>query len=69
MYQPTSESFEANAKAALANDDLRAALAKAKGKFVGARAKSIDGLPEFDALRDAAREIKDHTLANLDFYL
>ena len=69
MFQPKSESFEANAKVALANDDLRAALTKSRGKFVGARAKTINGLPEFDALRDAACEIKDHTLANLDFYL
>ena len=69
MFQPKSESFEANTKIALANDDLRAALTKSKGKFIGARSKTTNGLPEFDALRDAACEIKDHTLANLDFYL
>ena len=28
-----------------------------------------DKLPEFDALRDAARDIKNHTLAHLDLYL
>ena len=26
-------------------------------------------LPEFEQLRDTARDIKNHTLANLDFYL
>ena len=29
----------------------------------------MDALPEFEALRARAREIKDHTLAHLDFYL
>ena len=27
------------------------------------------GLPEFEALRDLGRDIKDHTLAHLDLYL
>jgi len=29
----------------------------------------MDALPEFEALRDAAREIREHTLAHLDHYL
>jgi L-lactate dehydrogenase complex protein LldF len=29
----------------------------------------VERLPEFDALRDSARAIKDHTLAHLDLYL
>ena len=29
----------------------------------------MERLPEFEALRDAAKGIKDHALANLDFYL
>ena len=33
------------------------------------RAEAIDRLPEFDQLRDAAKAIKDHTLAHLDLYL
>ncbi|HJS32449.1 MAG TPA: lactate utilization protein B, partial [Alphaproteobacteria bacterium] len=37
--------------------------------FLDKRLQAIEGLPEFDALRDAAREIKNHTLANLDWYL
>ena len=31
--------------------------------------KAVEALPEFDRLRDNARDIKDHTLANLDLYL
>ena len=37
--------------------------------FIDKRRKAIDALPEFDALRDQARDIKDHTLAHLDLYL
>ena len=33
------------------------------------RAQAAERLPEFEALRDRARDIKDHTLANLDLYL
>src|SRR5258707_66618 len=33
------------------------------------RAPAIARLPEFEELRDQGRAIKDHTLANLDFYL
>ena len=36
--------------------------------FIGKRA-ARSKLPEFDALRDDARAIKDHTLAHLDLYL
>ena len=32
-------------------------------------ATAADALPEFEALRDAARDIKNHTLAHLDLYL
>ena len=37
--------------------------------FSGNRRDAIDRLPEFDALRDRARDIKDRTLAHLDSYL
>ena len=33
------------------------------------RAAARDALPEFDALRDRAKAIKDHTIAHLDLYL
>ena len=33
------------------------------------RASAVAGLPEFERLRDTARDIKNHALANLDFYL
>ena len=40
-----------------------------RGGFIDKRRKAVDALPEFDALRDSARDIKDHTLGNLDLYL
>jgi L-lactate dehydrogenase complex protein LldF len=64
----TSPSFKENAKAALADGALQKALATGLG-FVEYRRQAAERLPEFDALRDSARAIKDHTLAHLDLYL
>ena len=61
--------FQDRAKLALEDASLQRALAKARGGFVDHRQEAIDGLPEFDAIRDAARDIKNHVLANLDGYL
>jgi L-lactate dehydrogenase complex protein LldF len=65
----STDRFTDNVKQALVNRQLQDALAKMKVGFVERRRAAADRLPEFDALRDAARDIKDHTLANLDFYL
>ena len=67
--QPTSLAFKDNAKKAIQDDALQEALAMAKGGFQKKRAEAADRLPEFDALRDAAKALKDHTLAHLDLYL
>ncbi|HJS31217.1 MAG TPA: (Fe-S)-binding protein, partial [Alphaproteobacteria bacterium] len=65
----TSRAFKDNAHRALDNPVLQQALGIMKTGFLDKRLQAIEGLPEFDALRDAAREIKNHTLANLDWYL
>jgi L-lactate dehydrogenase complex protein LldF len=65
----TAPEFKANARAALANAQLQGALDKVRGKFIGKRAEAVAALPEFDLIRDAARDIKNHTLAHLDLYL
>src|SRR5215470_4776828 len=65
----TSQNFEANARAGLANDNLQRALGLARTGFPLRRRLAIERLPEFEALREAGRAIKDHTLAHLDFYL
>jgi L-lactate dehydrogenase complex protein LldF len=66
---PTTPRFKQNARAALADPNIQAAMSHAQSGFVDKRAKARARLPEFDALRDAARDLKDHTLANLDLYL
>jgi L-lactate dehydrogenase complex protein LldF len=65
----TSHNFEANARAGLANDNLQRALGLARAGFPLRRRLAVERLPEFEALREAGRAIKDHTLAHLDFYL
>jgi L-lactate dehydrogenase complex protein LldF len=64
----TSPAFKDNARAALADAQLQRALSKGLG-FVERRRLAAERLPEFEALRDAARDIKNHTLAHLDLYL
>ncbi|MBI1882222.1 MAG: lactate utilization protein [Chloroflexi bacterium] len=54
---------------ALKDKKLHAALELATTRFVTLRAKGFDSLPEADMLRDHARRIRAHTLANLDRYL
>jgi len=67
--QPTSLAFKDNVKKALNDAPLQQALAMAEGGFQKKRSDAADRLPEFDALRDAAKALKDHTLAHLDLYL
>ena len=65
----TSPKFKENATRALADEQLQRALSNVPSGFIGKRQKAKDKLPEFDALRDQARDIKNHTLAHLDMYL
>ena len=65
----TSRTFEANARAGLANDNLQRALALMRTGFPQRRSLAVARLPEFEALRDIGKSIKDHTLEHLDFYL
>src|SRR5918997_4544814 len=65
----SSQNFKDNARQALADPHLQRALGHVKRGFIGRRQAAIDRLPEFDALRDSARDIKAHTLTHLDLYL
>jgi len=65
----TSPQFKANAHEALGDAQLQDALSHVRSGFVVNRAASAALLPEFEALRDSARDIKNHTLAHLDLYL
>ena len=64
----TSTQFKNNAHEALTNDRLQKAMSFSRN-FVDRRAAAAARLPEFEALRDSAKAIKDHTLAHLDLYL
>ena len=65
----TANKFKANASKALVDAQLQKALGNVEKGFIGKRQKAADALPEFDALRDNARDIKNHVLAHLDLYL
>src|SRR5437763_14084134 len=67
--EPTSHSFPENARAGLANPVLQTALGLARTGFPLRRQQAIERLPEFEALREEGRAIKDHTLQHLEFYL
>ena len=65
----TSDTFKANARSALADAQLQRALSGLPTGLVAQRTAARARLPEFEALREIGREIKDHTLAHLDLYL
>ncbi|MCC7271479.1 MAG: iron-sulfur cluster-binding protein [Alphaproteobacteria bacterium] len=67
--QATSRAFKENAGAALNDPRLQRALGNLRTGFQERRRAAVAGLPEFERLRDEGRAIKDHTLANLDWYL
>lgn len=68
MSTLTSPAFQDNVTHALADVGLQAVLREGLG-FVDRRRVAAEALPEFDALRDIARDIKNHTLAHLDLYM
>ena len=65
----TSSAFPQNVKRAIADTQLQWAMTETGPRFIDKRAKARKELPEFDTLRDQARDIKDHVLAHLDLYL
>ena len=69
MVTVTSSEFKANARTALGDAGLQKALAFSKPQFMARRTAAVQALPEFERLRDIGRDIKNHALANLDFYL
>jgi L-lactate dehydrogenase complex protein LldF len=65
----TSPQFKDNAHRALQNQQLQKALGNVRHNFIDRRAQAAARLPEFEALRDQARDLRDHVLAHLDLYL
>src|SRR6187399_2919656 len=62
-------SFQESAKAALANTQLRRNMGKATRAIRAKRAAVVGELPDWEALREAGRAIKERTLRHLDDYL
>ena len=64
-----STTFPKAARAALQNTQLRRNLAKATTTIRGKRAAVVEELPDWEALREAGRGLKDHALTDLGRHL
>src|ERR1043165_8579188 len=69
MNPLTSETFDANARAALTDEQLRSALRNATSLFGKRRLAAARSIDNWEELRSQARAIKDETLLHLDQYL
>ncbi|MBD3618472.1 MAG: iron-sulfur cluster-binding protein [Chromatiales bacterium] len=69
MTQSRSHEFRQRAVEALHDETLRSALGRAKDGFVLKRRLAFEALPEYEALRERAVAIKNHSLEHLDYYL
>jgi L-lactate dehydrogenase complex protein LldF len=67
--QSTALNFKRNVREALADQQLQDAMGFAKNGFVAKRAALVETVPQWQAIRERAREIRNHTLHHLDFYL
>jgi L-lactate dehydrogenase complex protein LldF len=67
--EPTTLAFKERAHTALADPVLQSALGRIKTGWVANHARAAGAMPEFEALRDQGRDIKNHSLAHLDLYL
>jgi L-lactate dehydrogenase complex protein LldF len=61
--------FPDAAKRLMGNTQLRQNVRRATDTIRGKRAKVVAEMADWEELRDAAHEIKEHTLRHLDFYL
>ncbi|MEM8651921.1 MAG: LUD domain-containing protein, partial [Pseudomonadota bacterium] len=65
----TTPEFKKNAVEALQDEQLQKAMRHVRGNFIKKRADAAAAIDNFEAMRDRARDIKNHTLDNLDIYL
>ena len=66
---PATQAFKTESEHALADAKLAKALRGLPGGLVAQRTAAKARVPEFEILRNTARDIRDHTLAHLDLYL
>jgi L-lactate dehydrogenase complex protein LldF len=64
-----SKEFKSRAVFAIHDASLQQAMGKARDGFVGKRAQQAAELPEFERLREEAKNLKNRILENLDHYL
>src|SRR6266536_1852361 len=69
MNHLTAETFDANAREALADPQLRGALRNLASTIGERRKVALTTVDDWEGLRERARAIKDETLAHLDKYL
>ncbi len=69
MHQSLQVPFEQRAAAALANATLKTAIDRTTGTARTKRAAAVSDWPGFPQARDLGRRIRDHVIANLDYYL
>ncbi len=69
MEHPNTEHFDENARAALGNAPLRAAMRNATTLFSERRAAALSEVPNWEELRQRAARIKREVLGNLHHYL
>jgi L-lactate dehydrogenase complex protein LldF len=65
----TSPRFKVKVAEALENKSLQHALGRMQTHFVDKRTVAVQGLAEFDQVRDTAAQVRDRVLHNLDGYL
>ncbi len=65
-HPQTPATFQDNARAALADGTLRGALGRATSLFAERRATALEGLGDWEELRERGRAIKEEALSDLD---
>src|SRR3954469_4879984 len=69
MVQPNANAFSSQSTKAIADPQLQEALSVLRVQSIPNRLKAAANLTEFEQLRDRARDLKNHTLGQLDRYL
>ena len=65
----TLEPFKTRTATALVDATLKIAIERTTATAEHKRAAALSDFPEFEAARDRGRRIKDHVIANLEYYL
>src|SRR5258708_6846992 len=66
---PDNPNLTQRSHAALENELLQGALMRATTTFIERRREAITSVADWEALRQRARQVKEHTINHLDYYL